>query len=459
VVSWKSTTTAEQLPSDPFGDAVAEAVTDMLDAAVVELRYTPSTEERPGSPSDPACAAEVGPGPPGWNVTFIVRLNERVAGLVATTGGASHLAELLQVLPRAALATLDPFRQIELQHNPVVSPSIRRALRDTLAVEVLTAYLVDRIGKPVSTGLVADTVDFLVELSGTRLESHELTHGVVIADAFAHPPRLAFAYPTDVRTAKRAPLLFDGTRSVLVVDSQGRARTEVQRHRITPFVADRPLAVDDDTAMHDGWLVGEATRILGGVGLLARADRSIWTFVDGQPLLVRRGEHWSAFPLDLADSIEDMIGGGTVASLVTHAAFMIAARPGGAILAIVDESDQLESVVSAKDRFDLRDQIDPSAMRPETRLHHLIEAEQLDAQTLVRLAMLDGATVVDRDGRLLAYGAVVTSEDSQHEGARTAAARTLSESAAVVLKISADGDITVFRHGKTVTMLLGRATR
>jgi DNA integrity scanning protein DisA with diadenylate cyclase activity len=74
----------------------------------------------------------------------------------------------------------------------------------------------------------------------------------------------------------------------------------------------------------------------------------------------------------------------------------------------------------------------------------------------VRLAGLDGATVVDREGRLLAYGAVVTSTDSQHEGARTAAARTLSETALVVLKVSVDGDITVFRQGRAVSTLLGR---
>ena len=150
-----------------------------------------------------------------------------------------------------------------------------------------------------------------------------------------------------------------------------------------------------------------------------------------------------------------MIGGGSVAALVARAAFMISAQPGGAILAIVDDPANLDEVVSPKDRYDLRDEIDPTAMRTETRLHHLIDAEHLDVRTLVRLAMLDGATVLDRHGRLLAYGAIVTSADSQHEGARTAAAKTLSETAQVVLKVSVDGDITIFRAGAAVTTLLG----
>jgi hypothetical protein len=94
-------------------------------------------------------------------------------------------------------------------------------------------------------------------------------------------------------------------------------------------------------------------------------------------------------------------------------------------------------------------------MQAETRLHHLIEAEDLDAQTLARLAALDGATILDRDGHLIAYGAIVTSSDSQHEGARTAAATTLSHSAEIVLKVSVDGDITVLRAGEVIATLLG----
>jgi hypothetical protein len=38
--------------------------------------------------------------------------------------------------------------------------------------------------------------------------------------------------------------------------------------------------------------------------------------------------------------------------------------------------------------------------------------EDLDEQTLARLAGLDGATIVDRDADLLAYGAIVAGSDS-----------------------------------------------
>jgi hypothetical protein len=250
-------------------------------------------------------------------------------------------------------------------------------------------------------------------------------------------------------------VLFDGQRSVLLVDSEGHARSELQRHRLDRLAPTSDPRKPQREFVDSGSLVAEATRRLGGVGFFLRADRTIWVFVDGQPLVLRRGEHWTAFPLELTGFIAKMIGGGRAAEIVVQAAFIVSAQGRGAILAVVEGTDVLQGVVSAKDRYDLRNEFDPTAMRPETRLHHLLDAEELDGQTLARLASLDGATIVDRDGNLLAYGAIVTSSDSQHEGARASAAKTLSETADVALKVSEDGDITVFRAGEMTATLLG----
>lgn len=455
-MTWSRSSTVGDVPPDPLGAALAASVTEVLAGALVTLVYSPASEGAPADlePHSHATATATAPGPAGWRTTVTVRLDERVAPLVGSSSEPTSLAELVRVLPGAAVSAL---AQLPREAPSPLHPALRRALRDTLAAEILERYLVARLGCRPRPHLVAETIDFLVELSGTRVESHDLTHGVVIADVFADTPRLELVYPADVRAAKRAPLLFDGERSVLVVDPHGRARTELQRHRLERLVEGVEIHRGHGAELFErDSLVAWATTATGGLGFFLRTDGSVWAYVDGRPLLVRRGEHWTAFPLELTASIANMIGGGAVAGLVARAATMISAEPRGAILAVVDDPAQLEEAVSPKDRYDRRNEFDPGAMRPETRLHHLIDAGDIDEHTLVRLASLDGATVLDRDGRLLAYGAIVATDDSEHEGARTAAARTLSKTAAVVLKVSVDGDITVFRHGGVVTTLLGR---
>ncbi|MEO5837629.1 MAG: hypothetical protein ABIQ73_03650 [Acidimicrobiales bacterium] len=443
-------------PPDPVADAAADAVLDIVGGATVELFYSPTGTAPLATQTERAQASATGDGPTGWDLTVVVTLGKRIAHLVGTDERTS-LADLLDELPRAAVRAATQLRNHVDSNNLVpVTPAVRRAVRDTVATEVLSAYLRDRVSA-MRPDLVGETIEYLIELSGTRVESHDLTHGVIVADVLRDSPRLEFAYPADIRAAKRAPLLFDGQQSLLVIDPSGRARRELQRHRFEHLIATAaPPPVTALDLGESGSLVAAATQVLGGLGFFLRADRSIWTFIDGRPLLVRRSEHWTAFPLELSMSIANMIGGGSVATLVTQAALMISARPRGAILAIVEKSSDLDTVVSLKDRYDLRNDIDPLAMEFETRLHHLIDAEDLDEHTLVRLAMLDGATVLDREGRLLAYGAIVSSADSEHEGARTAAARTLSETALVVLKVSVDGDIMIFRNGAAVATLLGR---
>ncbi len=444
----------EYLPTDPVCEAVAAAIAAIMGSSSVELCYAPDDGPLPPPPDEPIAASAVGQGPPGWKVRLTVRLAERIAPLV--TPAVAPLLEILGILPEAGLRVAARFAPADHADSGRLSPALHRAVRDMIVIEAISRHHASG-GPPARSDLFAETIEFLIELAGTRVESHDLTHGVIITDALHDTPRLEFRYPGDLRTVKRAPLLFDGQRSILVVDRQGRARTELESHRLERLIPEaRSVDVYSAEFSHSGSLVAEATRRLGGIGFFLRADRTIWVFADGDPILMRRAEHWSTFPLALAAAIANAIGGNVAtADLAVQAAFIISAQRHGAIFAIVDDPKALDEIVSPKDRYDLRDSVDPMAMQAETRLHHLIDAEPLDAQTLARLAALDGATILDRDGRLLAYGAIVTSSDSQHEGARTAAATTLSQSAEIVLKVSVDGDITVLRAGEVITTLLG----
>lgn len=457
-VSTHDSTTSITGPVPPFDAVMIEVLSEVLFNSSVEITYSPAGSTPDEPPRVPGISSATAEGPGSSQTTIVVSLQQRVAHILQTHGGES-LSELLDVIPAAALRTMHRLRSVH-GSSAQLSPALRRAARDMVAVEILNSYLRSRLAVAEPGELVAEVIEYLIELSGARIESIELTHGVVITDALADPPRLDLRYPGDLRPAKRAPLLFDGHESVLIVDPHGRARTEVQRHRLPKGTSQAPGArwSTMDIGLANQSLVADTTSLLGGIGFLVRKDRSIWTFVDGLPLLVRRAEHWTAFPVALTASIDDLTDGAKAANLVARTAFLISTQPRGAILAIVDDANDLTGVVPVKDRYDLRDEIDPAAMRPETRLHHLIDTEDLDEFTLARIATLDGATIVHRDGTLLAYAAVVTVSDSQHEGARTAAARTLSRTARVVLKVSVDGDITIFQGGSEVATLLGRTT-
>jgi DNA integrity scanning protein DisA with diadenylate cyclase activity len=124
----------------------------------------------------------------------------------------------------------------------------------------------------------------------------------------------------------------------------------------------------------------------------------------------------------------------------------------GAILAICTDRDALVAVTETKDRAS--DTAEPTGDVDDdlTRLLHLPDV--VTAAGLVRLARLDGATIVGPDGAVLAYGAIVRTTGSQGEGARTAAARTLSTAVDVAISISHDGPVTVYRNGRAHLDLL-----
>jgi len=450
-----TTAFAGRIDTDPVGQALRTFVAELLGTSRVRLTYhrvggSFAVDIDAFDESDEVVVAESSAEiHPGWITTMTVGFNKRAGARVES------FPDALLAVPAAALRAAEAFRNAPTGHNGELSPALQRALRDTVVVELLSHHQGWNEPECTSTQLLAETLEYLIELSGARVESRNLTHGVLITDAIADEPRLSVPYPAGLRDAKRSPLLFDGQRSVLIVDQHGRARTELQANRpdrLHPSAVTGP-SVDLDF-VDRGSLVALATRQLGGIGFFLREDRSIWTFLDGQPLVIRRGEHWSAFPLWLSKAIGTAIGGGRAVDLIVSASLIVSMRSGGAIFGIVEHPDVLEGIVAIKDRYDLRNEYDVEAMRPETRLHHLIDGNDLDAQTLARFGELDGATILDREGRLLAYGAIISSSDSQHEGARTAAAKSLSNHALAVLKVSEDGDITVFRVGQPVVTLL-----
>jgi hypothetical protein len=143
---------------------------------------------------------------------------------------------------------------------------------------------------------------------------------------------------------------------------------------------------------------------------------------------------------------------GEVGILIARTAQLLSLRRKGGILAVVDSPP---AGLLPKDIVPARKNGRRPLPEPEQLWHKLLPgAKVLDYSptTLAMLASLDGALIVTSKGRIHAYGAIVPSNPSGAEGARTSAARTLSETSqgSTVVKVSADGPIEVWKSGKRV---------
>ena len=441
---------------DPLGTAIAAFLTDLLDNVVVEVH----TDVEP-DPDDqvrllPATPAR---GADGRSRQFAMR--STVAAARALDPAGAFPPELAD-LPDAALRALG-----RMAHTPPqggrMHPSLARALHDIVVAEVLSDRLLSRIGPGADLDAVvrtvAETLDYALELASTQVEGRPVAHGVVLCTDLCGltPLRPPVAYPGRLPSRKRTPLLFDGTESVLAVTATGEVLCGVDRGSLPrPEGTTPPLSLFDDFPGVSGALTAAASAVFRGVGVYLRADRSIWVFDEGEPLFVRRTTRWKSIAIGSFARWLATFGGASsgVADVLARAVLRASMQGTGGIFALAPDASVLADLVAAKDLVHST----PATGRERTvdeDLHVLIAGSELGtAAALARLARLDGATIIDPSGSLLAYGAIVRSADSRGEGARTAAARTLSLRAALTVSVSQDGPVQVFHQGEAVLDLL-----
>ena len=75
---------------------------------------------------------------------------------------------------------------------------------------------------------------------------------------------------------------------------------------------------------------------------------------------------------------------------------------------------------------------------------------QLDRRLKVESIGLDGACILNTDGRIISFGAIIKNDAGSSEGGRGAAAKKLSNYGGFAIKISTDGYIEVFADGDNV---------
>jgi hypothetical protein len=100
--------------------------------------------------------------------------------------------------------------------------------------------------------------------------------------------------------------------------------------------------------------------------------------------------------------------------------------------------------LDAKDIFANKDSIKSRSLLPFEEVGFI----DIDRRLRQEIVGIDGASIIDSEGRIIAAGAIVKiTESTEDGGGRSAAAKMLSEFG-VSLKISSDGKITVYKGGK-----------
>lgn len=311
---------------------------------------------------------------------------------------------------------------------------------------------------------IAEVIEILRVAALSTYENHPISTGVLLLGTDEDPvtgERSSWPGPhysgalTSIKSFFR---LADGVRTMFLVARDGRLVDIVDVTRWAEQAsAGAQLAVPcaEAYASH-----ARATLSGGHVGVVLSPQREIKVFARGEQVFAFRNADWHL--LDLTDKYQvwaSAVGNDALARRLFQTALDLSdARQGALFVVLRQPLDTLPQLVTQDDRLDVEPvgQLeDPEAPSRRHLLHVLAgrTVTELDGSVLSALATLDGAMVCDRNGQLLAVGAILrhppASMDGERaaEGARTTAAMAASRFGPV-LKVSEDGLITCFDGGR-----------
>ena len=307
---------------------------------------------------------------------------------------------------------------------------------------------------------IAQVIELLRVAALSSYENRPISTGVILLGTHEDPCRQA---PVPVSSPKFTEQLTgiksfyrlaDGVSTVFLANAEGQLLDIIDVDRWASQVCQHAELVAPCARPYQAH--ARATLGHGHVCAVLSPSREIKVFADGAEIFAFRAAAWHL--LDIAAKYElwaRAVGDPGLASRLFQTALDLAdAREGALFVVLRDPNPAVTELVATRDRLDIPAPPEKPTEGPTRRdLLHLLEgrtAQGLDPSVFAALASLDGATVVDRSGRLLAAGAILRHPQSVDmdfgevvEGARTTAAMAASRFGPV-LKVSEDGVITFF---------------
>jgi hypothetical protein len=404
-------------------------------------------------PSDDPCALVV-----RWFGTrYILRVPERRPFTAHETRFAKAIGSVLAARYRAIL-------------NPKVMLERGELFRGAIEDRYVGAFLDNSSYEPTTGEPRADRIASAIEvLRVAALSSYEnrpISTGVLMLGTEEDPagtreprPPGAHYYTQALTGVKSFFRLVDGLRTLYLLSRDGMLLDIIDVHEwATRVFGGRPLTAPCSA----GYLAHAlATSADGHVCLVLSPSHEIKVFAGGAQVLAYRHAQWAL--LDLQRKFElwaDAVGNHALAWCLFRSALDLAdARQGALFVVLRDPVSAVGHIVSVPDRIDvgLTEAGNLAAAPTRRDLLYLLTGRtvtELEPTVLAALASLDGATVTDPLGNLIAVGAILRHpyteslrDDAIVEGARTTAAMSASRFGPV-LKVSEDGGLSFFDDEK-----------
>lgn len=432
-----------------YDSLLQSALRNFFERATLDAEQTPA-------PADTRLAIDPSANPAALIIRWAgTRYTLRVPGRWAFSAHEVRLAQAIgSVLQARSRAILDP--EIIAQRGDL----FRGVIEDRYVGAFLDhkSYTIE--AREARADRIASVIELLRVAALSSYENRPISTGVLLLSTPDDPCRPG-RFPTEATPQYSKQLtgiksfhrLADGVNTLFLANSEGRLLDIVDvDHWASQACRNQELLVPCAKAFQPH---ARATLQGGHVCAVLSPSREIKIFAEGAELFAFRGAAWHLLDLQAKFRLwADAVGHDGLAMRLFQTALDLAdAREGALFLVARDPDAAVSQLVSPADRLDvpIAESQTPNTIPSRRDLLHLLEgrsATDLDPTLLFALASLDGATVVDRAGRLLAAGAIlrhapIDSTGGIVEGARSTAALAASRFGPV-LKVSEDGIITFF---------------
>ena len=350
---------------------------------------------------------------------------------------------------------------LSARYQAIFDPSVlatRADLFQGLIEDRYVAAFLDR--RPYKAGIernradrLASCIEVLRVAALSSYESRAISSGVLaLGDDIPHERQpSARLYGQPLTAVKSFYRLCDGVRTVFLIGEDGllldiidimqRAR---EIHPMMAITSPCPSAYRQHAA---------ATLGTRDTCIVLSPTHEIKVFAEGALVFTFRNAEWHLLDIE-AKYVQwlQAVGSRPIAEKLFQCALDMADARQGALLVVLRDPAAANTLVAPVDRLDITtsERADSEGMRRPLR--YLLKGrnlQDLEESVLMALASLDGATVVDAQGQLIAAGAILMHPHGEggdawvSEGARTTAAQAAGRFGPV-LKVSTDGMITCY---------------